>query len=504
MKKIDKLVLKAFWGPFVITLSVVVFIFLMRIVIFYIDEFVSKDVGLSEYSRLFSYFAMSTVPIALPLAMLLSSLMAFGNLGEFFELTALKSAGVSVVRIMMPLFFVALFVSVFSFFYNDRVVPWANLKGYSLLYDIKTTKATLNIKEGIFYNDLPGYSIKVNKKVPDSNTMLGMIIYKHDLNRSYEKGNTQVILADSGRMYTINNNGYLKIELFNGNNYQEMDNANQDRSMAYLSTSDGSANTNTSFMQSRFDKYEMVVSMESFGMKRTDEDMFKYHQFMKNIDDLNQTTDSLRQEFKRAQENLEPNSRQYFSYKFQTENNYGTKPTAGKWLDSLLNVAVTDSVKSVILANAKSAAASVKSFASSNADYLDNKRKSGNEYELEKLHKYTQAFSCFVMFLIGAPLGAIIKKGGFGVPVLVSIVFFILLYVLTIQGDKFVKEGLLDVTIGAWLANTVLLLAGLYFVEKARNDSRLFEKDVYQMYWKKFQNKFINPYFAQKPKPAIS
>ncbi|WP_373515851.1 LptF/LptG family permease, partial [Persicitalea sp.] len=451
MKNIDKLVLKTFWGPFVITLSVVVFIFLMRIVIFYIDEFVSKDVGLSEYSRLFSYFAMSTVPIALPLAMLLSSLMAFGNLGEFFELTALKSAGISVVRVMMPLFFVAVFVSIFSFFYNDRVVPWANLKGYSLLYDIKTTKATLNIKEGIFYNDLPGYSIKVNKKLPDSNTMLGMIIYKHD-NRSYERGNTQVILADSGRMYTINNNGYLKIELFNGNNYQEMQDASQDRSMAYLSTSDGAVNNNASFMESRFDKYEMVVSMESFGMKRTDEDMFKYHQFMKNIDDLTQTTDSLRRDFKRAQDNLVPNSQQYFSYKFKNNDSYGTKPKKGKWVDSLLSVAMTDSVKNIILANAKSAATSVQSFASSNAEYLDSKRKSGNEYELEKLHKYTQAFSCFVMFLIGAPLGAIIKKGGFGVPVLVSIIFFILLYVLTIQGDKFVKEGLLDVAVGAWLA----------------------------------------------------
>ncbi|WP_373514884.1 LptF/LptG family permease, partial [Persicitalea sp.] len=230
-------------------------------------------------------------------------------------------------------------------------------------------------------------------------------------------------------------------------------------------------------------------------------DMFKYHQFMKNIDDLTQTTDSLRRDFKRAQDNLVPNSQQYFSYKFKNNDSYGTKPKKGKWVDSLLSVAMTDSVKNIILANAKSAATSVQSFASSNAEYLDSKRKSGNEYELEKLHKYTQAFSCFVMFLIGAPLGAIIKKGGFGVPVLVSIIFFILLYVLTIQGDKFVKEGLLDVAVGAWLANAVLLLAGLYFVEKARNDSRLFEKDVYQMYWKKFREKYLKSRNAQ-PKLA--
>lgn len=498
MKKLDKLVLMSFWGPFLITLSVVVFIFLMRIMISYIDEFVSKDVGLSEYTRLFSYFAMSTVPIALPLAMLLSSLMAFGNLGEFFELTALKSAGISVVRVMVPLFVVALVVSVFSFFFNDRVVPWANLKGYSLLYDIKTTKATLKIKEGIFYNDLPGYSIKVDKKVPNSNTMLGMIIYKHD-NRSFERGNTQVILADSGKMYTINNNGYLVIELFHGNNYQEVVNAAGDRSMAYVSNGPPNVQTNTNFMRNGFDEYKLVVSMESFGLKRTDEDMFKYHEYMKNIEGLTQTTDSLRKDYDRTRDNLIPNSQQYYSYKFKVDSPYTEKLTAGRWVDSLLTASVSDSTKGVILTNAKSAAGSVQSFAKSNAEYLENKRKEGNRYELEKLHKYTQAFSCFVMFLIGAPLGAIIKKGGFGVPVLVSIIFFILMYVLTIQGDKYVKDGMLNVTIGAWLANSVLLAIGLYFVEKARNDSRIFEKDVYQMHWKKFKERFLSPKSITEP-----
>jgi lipopolysaccharide export system permease protein len=493
MKKLDKLVLKSFWGPFVVTLSVVVFIFLMRIMIFYIDEFVSKDVGLTEYARLFFFFALSTVPIALPLAMLLSSLMAFGNLGEFFELTAIKSAGISVVRVMRPLFVIALIISTFSFFFNDRVVPWANLKGYSLLYDIKTTKATLKIKEGIFYNDLPGYSIKVDKKMDDgSGLMKGMIIYKQD-NASYERGNTQVILADSGKMYTINNNGYLVIELFDGNNYQEMQSQGGGRSGAYVSSPSSSSPENSNFMRNRFDEYKLVVSLESFGMKRTDEDMFKYHEYMKNIEALNETTDSLRKDLVRAQDNLIPNSKQYFSYKFRVGTDYASKLSNGPWIDSLLARPISDSLKTVILANAKSSANSMKSFAVSNADYLSNKLKEGNRYELEKLHKYTQAFSCFVMFLIGAPLGAIIKKGGFGVPVLVSIIFFILLYVLTIQGDKYVKDGLLNVFTGAWLANSVLLVAGLYFIERARKDSRIFEKDVYQIFWTKIRNRYFKP-----------
>jgi lipopolysaccharide export system permease protein len=221
---------------------------------------------------------------------------------------------------------------------------------------------------------------------------------------------------------------------------------------------------------------------------------------MNNINELTLKTDSLRKDYNRTRENLIPNSQQYYSYKFRVDSPYTEKLTGGKWVDSLLTKAVSDSTKGVILTNAKSAAASMRSFAKSNAEYLENKRKEGNRYELEKLHKYTQAFSCFVMFLIGAPLGAIIKKGGFGVPVLVSIIFFILMYVLTIQGDKYVKDGLLNVTIGAWLANTVLLLIGLYFIEKARNDSRIFEKDVYQMRWNKLKKRF----FAPKPTTQVA
>lgn len=488
MKKLDKLILTSFWGPFLVTMSVVVFIFLMKIMIFYIDDFVSKDLGLWDYARLFFFFSLITVPTALPLAMLLSSLMAFGNLGEFFELTAIKSAGISVVRAMAPMFIVAVGISIFSFYFNDRISPWANLKGYSLLYDIKTTKATLKIKEGIFYNDLPGYSIKVDKKMADAQSMKGMVIYKHD-NRSYEHGNTEIILADSGKMYTINENANLVIELYNGTMYKE-ENDNGGRP-AYITTPivDGPP-AKTKFTRNFFDHYKLVESLSSFGMRRTDEGQFKYHEFMKNISDLNHTSDSIKTAFAETRKNLLPNSQQYFSYNFKQGTDKTLKP--GKWIDSLLTKPLSDSLKKDILTNAKSAAASMQSFAKSNADYLKEKSKDASKYELEKHHKYTNAISCLVMFLIGAPLGAIIKKGGFGVPVLVSVLFFILLYVLINQGDKWVKEGLVIVPVGAWLANTVLFLAGLYFVDRARSDSRLFEKDVYQMRIKKIKSFFVS------------
>ena len=499
MKKLDKLVLMSFWGPFFITMSVVVFVFLMRIMIFYIDDFVSKDLGLLDYAQLFFFFSLITVPTALPLAMLLSSLMAFGNLGEFFELTAIKSAGISVVRAMAPLFIVAVLVSVFSFYFNDRVSPWANLKGYSLLYDIKTTKATLKIKEGIFYNDLPGYSIKVDKK-EENGKLIGMVIYKHN-SRSYELGNTEIILADSGRMYSINDNRYLVIELHHGTHYTEVaGGAGGSRPVYISSPGTSSAPVVNNFQRDAFDHYKLTESLSSFGMKRTDEGQFKYHEFMKNIGDLTSTADSLRRSYDETQKNLVPNSQQYYAYNYKE----GTDKTvkAGKWIDSLLTRPVSDSLKKEVLTNAKGSAASMLSYVKSQSDYLQTKLKDANKYELEKHHKYTQALSCLIMFLIGAPLGAIIKKGGFGVPVLISIIFFILLYVLTNQGDKWVKEGLLAVPVGAWLANSLLLITGLYFVDRARSDSRLFEMDVYQMYIKRIKTRWTSRFGKSRLIPS--
>ncbi|GGM91546.1 membrane protein [Dyadobacter beijingensis] len=487
MKKLDKLILTSFWGPFVITMSVVVFVFLMRIMIFYIDDFVSKDLNVIDYAQLFFFFSLITVPTALPLAMLLSSLMAFGNLGEFFELTAIKSAGISVVRAMAPMFVVAVCISIFSFYFNDRVSPWANLKGYSLLYDIKTTKATLKIKEGIFYNDLPGYSIKVDEKL-DNGKMIGMVIYKHN-SRSYELGNTEIILADSGRMYSINENRYLVIELYNGTRYTDEQGSGSSRPV-YISTPTGTPTPFSNFNRQSFRHYRLTESLASFGMKRTDEGQFKYHEFMKNISDLTHTADSLRTSYQETQKNLVAGSQQYYSYNYRE----GTDKTikSGKWIDSLLVKPVSDSLKKEILANTKSASNSMLGYINQQQDYLQLKLKDASKYELEKHHKYTQALSCLIMFLIGAPLGAIIKKGGFGVPVLVSILFFILLYVLTNQGDKWVKEGLVAVPVGAWLANTLLFLTGMYFIDRARSDSRLFEKDVYQMFFRRIKSKWAS------------
>jgi len=314
------------------------------------------------------------------------------------------------------------------------------------------------------------------------------VIYKHN-SRSYEFGNTEIILADSGRMYSINENRYLVIELYNGTRYTDEQGSASSRPV-YISSPAGTQTPYSNFNRQSFRHYRMTESLASFGMKRTDEGQFKYHEFMKNISDLTHTADSLRTSYQETKKNLVSGSQQYYSYNYREGTDKTIKP--GKWIDSLVTRPVSDSLKKEILTNTKAASNSMLSYIKSQQDYLQTKLKDASKYELEKHHKYTQALSCLIMFLIGAPLGAIIKKGGFGVPVLVSILFFILLYVLTNQGDKWVKEGLVAVPVGAWMANTLLFAAGMYFIDRARSDSRLFDKDVYQMFFKRIKSKWAS------------
>ena len=492
MKKIDKLVIRSFFGPFILTLCVVVFIFLMQLLTQYMNELVGKDISGMDYAKILFYFSLISMPRSIPLAVLLASLMTMGNLGEFFELTALKSAGISTWRAMRTLLIASLFITGFAFWFNDQILPWANLKGYSLLYDIKTAKATLNIKEGIFYNDIPGYNIKVDQKFPDGKSLKRLVIYRHPPS-DYNAGNKEITIADSGQMYTINNQSYLVFELYQGNQYSETS-----PSPSVLASASAASKQ---FVRNRFDHYKMVVSLESFGMKRTNEDQFKYHQYMKTLKELTVISDSLKREYGKARENLFPSSKQYYSYIYRID---GMKPTpetpkTGAWIDSLLKKKkLNEADKKMALTSALSQAQNVLSFAKSNKMILAEKEKSWYSYDLEMHHKYTDALACFVMFLIGAPLGAIIKKGGFGVPVLVSVLFFIISYVIKIQGDKWAKDGILWVWFGAWLSNIVLTLVGIYFTDRALKDSRIFDKDIYFIFVDKLKKRLAESPFFQK------
>ena len=468
------------------TLAVVIFIFLMRLIIAYFADLFGKDLGVELYLKLFFYFSLITIPIALPLAMLLSTLMTYGNLGEYFELTAMKSAGISMTRAMLPMFVVAIFISIFAFWFNNVALPWANLKGYSLLYDIKTTKTTLNIKEGIFYTDLPGYSIKVAKKYPDNKTLKSIVIFDHTKNN----GDMHVTMADSAQMYSIMNKQYLIFELFNGNDYTE----DADKT--------GSADA-TDMSTHSFKKSKVIMSLAAFDMHKTEEDQFKHHQMMRSISDLSNDSDSLKKVYKILKEGFYFNSSSYYTYEMKyiaKDSKIGNSLKNQKnniKLDTIFNRRVeklTFPTQNIDFALGQ--ANNIYTYNESNQSSLLAKEEDSHRTDLEWHHKFTNAIAVFVMFLIGAPLGGIIKKGGFGLPVVIAIVFFIMMYIMTQQGDKAAKESRLAVQVGAWISNVVLFLFGLYFLKKAKNDSRLFEADVYTVYYARFKEKFSKTPFG--------
>ena len=555
MKKLDKLLLKSFLGPFILTFVVVVFILLTQYMLKHFEEFVGKDLGFYVFVELIMYFSINMTPMALPLAVLLSSLMTFGNLGEHFELTAIKSAGISLTRVLLPLFVFSCMLSVLAFFSNNYIVPKANLKAYSLLYDIKRTKPSLDLKEGAFYGGIPNYSIKVDEKYPDGVTLGNLIIYDH----SAGQGNTKVILADSGKMYSIHNDTYLMLELFNGNSYSEI-------------ASQGSRvgkNTIEDFHRNSFDESKLVFSLASFGLQKTQEELFASNRMMKNVSQLSYDIDSMLTSRQQLHLEMYYNVNRYFTYHLKDkleipehlipekieapedgiENNdtlqKGSTTTSDKTrdlpklkagftlasikqdkakvdtskkeivqndlilqADSLKHIALEDSIihtpvvvldkdsiawtvidsvfhiperNRKILKQALDQARYTKNNVAMQATREKNLTKELNTYIIEKNKKYAQAVACLVMFLIGAPLGAIIKKGGLGIPVIISIAFFIIFYVLTITGEKWGKESILDPLLATWVSNIILLPFGLFFLKQARNDVRVFEADFYRV-----------------------
>lgn len=489
MKKIDKLVLLNFLGPFILTTLVVVFIFLLRFLMLYFEDFVGKDLTLDVYGKLFIYFSLITVPISLPLSVLLAALMSFGNLGEHTELTAMKSAGIPLVRIIRPTLVFTLFVAVFSFWYSNVVTPWANLKGYSLLYDIRTTKVALNIEEGVFYRQIPGYSIKAKKKLADGETLLDVIIYDH----TGGNGNKNVTVADSGKMSLKYDDSYLIIELFNGYNYSE--NASSNTSMG-----------GAPFVRNKFKKNRMVLSMASFGMQRTSEDQFKYHEFMKNMSELTETIDStqniINKQTKSQIENLKHmGSFQFHPVKMQKRVDEATGDTLkvhiepGPWVDEKVAVFKKQERENEVISMAKSNAQGYKNQIKTNFVIVQGLKKDMYKADIERWHKITFALACLAMFIIGSSLGSIIKRGGFGMPVVIAISFFILYYVIMQLMDKNAKEGFIPVAIGVWIPDVILTMIGLFLLSKATKDASILQSELLNRWFNKLKisfNKIIN------------
>ncbi len=618
MKKLDKLLLSSFFGPFIITFFVVVFILLTVFMLKYFDELVGKDLGFAVISRLIFYFSINMTTNALPLAVLLSSLMTFGNLGVHSELTAIKSSGISFLRTMRPLFLVTCIIVVIGFYNNNYIVPKANLEAFSLLYDIKQKKPALDIREGVFYSNIPGYSIKINERMDDDETLKDIIIYRHFNTR----GNKEITLADSGKMYNILNNRYLVFELFDGKDIREQ---NPQRRRGYKR--DKSANP---YLRSSFSQRKIVLNLSEFDLKRTKKELFNNNRLMKTIDQLRADLDSMNTDYIDTKYQIYLNVQNMFKYhapevlekrgrivdslksihrrdttlKIEEERRPDTvseefivkdleqgdsaelklnprsqyvlenadsaqlekavriqnkvlkrniqleKTTKRKGigvpddtvitqgekikdkvivaeadkdkkkikpapansdsirsanlhqsmvvesdsvksreevLDSLIN---TDKVSTMAVSKALNHVRYVKGSLVTNNSQIDDKIKLIRKFEIERYKKLAMALTILAMFLIGAPLGAIVKKGGLGMPVLFSVVFFVLFYIISMLGEKWARQGIMDPLIGVWLANFVLFPIGIIFLIQARRDAKLFDSDYYIIMWNRMRKFF--------------
>ncbi|PSK92591.1 LptF/LptG family permease [Taibaiella chishuiensis] len=484
IKKLDLLILRSFMGPFVVTFFVVLFAFTMQFYWLYMDELIGKGLGVWLMVQLMALMSATLFPFALPLGILLASIMTFGSLGENYELVAIKSSGISLFRFMRPLIVFIAFIAVFAFFFNNYVIPVTNLKSYSLLYDMRNQKPTMDIKEGIFNRDIDGFAIRVGKKGKDGQTIKDVIIYDHTTGQ----GNNNAVYATSGRMYPSPDNRYLIFELHNGCRYEE-DNS---RGMNYQT-------------RMNFGKWYKVFDLSKFAFTRTKEELFKGNEEMMNVGQLRYNIDSFYKKREFTTRDIDRYLDPYFSiYQkrhkdsvlYQQLEQYKGRTVAYK--QSFFDI-VPDSLHQRTVQTTESNLRNLQRLVGIVSADTKVQSEKINSFEIAWHKKYTLSFACMLLFLIGAPLGAIIRKGGLGMPVVIAIVFFIIYFIISSTGEKLAQQGAVTPWYGMWLATAVLLPIAFVIMVTARNDSPVFNKEWYVRMWSKIKGRFVKEKKEQTP-----
>jgi lipopolysaccharide export system permease protein len=465
MKKLDKLILKTFLGPFIATFFITLFILVMQNLWKYIDDLVGKGLDFLTIGQFLWYASATLLTLAMPIAILISSIMTFGNLGESFELVAIKSSGISLLRFMRPLMWVAILLCGITFMFANYVIPYASLKFATLYNEIFYKKPAFDLKEGVFFTYIPGYAIKVGKKDSDGKTIHNVLIYEH--------GNPlqdNSIIAEKGKMQISADKNFLEFNLENGFRYQERGNA---------------YDSSTEYIRLGFKDFKKMIDLSSLQGTTANPDMFKGNQKMlsarqlsRNVDSLQKLTDSTD---KRMYNSLKAYAH-YAGLPDSTWKNTGTivKPASA---DSLF----PDSVRFAIKERATSIATEISNAIRFYGAEMKDRTKSTNLNKLEWHRKFSFSMACLVLFFIGAPIGSIIRKGGLGMPLVVAIIFFLIFHLLSMFGEKFVKEGITNPFTGMWLAVMILIPIGAFLTYKAMNDSQLFNKEFYHRAFKKIK-----------------
>ena len=475
MKKLYQYITKSFLGTFFLTFFIVVFVWVMQFVWLYVDDLVGKGLEIKILAELLFYTSITAIPMSLPLALLLALLMCFGNLGEHYELVAMKASGISMWKVMRPLLNFSLIISVLAFFISNSIIPIATLKWRTLLTDVQRQKLAFNIKEGVFYKDIDNYVIYVDKKGKDGSHIYGVKIYDH----TDRQGNTKIISADSGMMSMSPNQRNIIFTLYNGYNYTDLtpDNYKETRPFERMS----------------FKQEQIKFSLASFDMTRSSEDMYKSYQQMMNIRQLSTSLDSLQRRYDSKQDAFA----QGFSRRWNNYNSLHSgvpKKVAAQSLPDSLAADACDTLhwplldrfegeaRSTIVNMAIGTAQNAKENAAFNKMDFKSQTENINKHKKEWHKKFTLSIACLIFFFIGAPLGSIIRKGGLGLPVVISVVFFIIYHLISTIAERMAVFGDLNMFLGVWLSSLVLLPVGLFFTFKATTDAALFDGDS----WKKF------------------
>jgi len=471
MKKIHSLILQAFIKPFMVTFFIVMFVLLMLFLFKYIDDLIGKGFQWYVILELLSYQAAVQLTMALPLSMLLSSIMTFGNLGESYELVAIKAAGVSLRKAMTPLFIVVGLFSAGSFIFSDYILPVVNLKMGSLLYDVRKKKADFLIKPGVFNNTIPGYSIRAKSKNEEGTVLYDLMIYEHATGGSANN----VIFAKEGYIQNSADNKYMLLELKDGVRYED---SNVKDAKRY--------DPRQQFTRFRFKETTQKFDMESFQMGNTDKELFKDHHQMLNLRQLRHYSDSNRVSLDSVAKINSVESKRYINFfaNYYQENKPKTINTKIKLADI-----EQENMRRSAISNALSQARQIKE----NADLRMNDYQFFAEkdirYDIEWHRKFTLAVSCLLLFGIGAPLGAIIRKGGLGLPVVMAIIFFLIYHVIATISEKAAKDASLTPMWGMWMAIIVLTPLAIFLTYKSTSDSALFDAEQYknkaEAIWKK-------------------
>ena len=464
LKKLYKLILRSYLGPLVLTFFIALFILVMQFLWKYIDDLVGKGLQWQVVAELLFYASTTFVPLALPLAILLSSLMTFGNLGERYELVAIKSAGISLRTVMKPLIVLSVFISIFAFFFSNNVLPVTNLKFKAILYDVRQQKLAINIREGVFYNGIDGYVMRIGKKEDDGITIRDVMIYDH----SSRMGNSNVTHADWGIMKQSKDGELLELTLYDGYNYDEkMDSRNA---------------LGRPFQRTFFAEQYRKFDLSDFKMLRTNEELFRNHYQMLNLEQLRLAGDSLRNNLKDHYRNVRQTVAQ--SFPFNQNLDSASIILNGVVPKVRLHLPVLDSLNGSQLIQAYETAITTTRNTRSNVEFskadIEARLLLIRKHEVEYHRKFTLSIACLVLFFIGAPLGAIIRKGGLGLPLVISVVFFVIYHVISMTGEKSVRAGQMDAFPGMWLSSIILLPLGLLLTIKATSDSPIFDPDVWK------------------------